>query len=305
MLVLQYIIEDSELQTLWFSRILAALVDWILVGIFVRFFMFFVPLNFIITYGILLVLYFTYCESKFKETFGKSLFRLYVTGNTDIKNTFIRNLTKVNFFILLIEFLITLFTEGDPRQRLLERYAGTTVVGGIGKIAGRKYTEIEEKIERPVERRVEKKAEKHIIGEETLARGIDILSDKRLQRLWLFAFMGTGIDWIIVAVFLYGLGFLMDLSRWNLYALFGFSTLAYLTLFDGMFKTSIGKNLLGIRVGGDINLKSAFVRNIGKVHPYLFFIELIVSLFIKLSPGQTILDNIANTNFYFERDVLA
>jgi len=99
------------------------------------------------------VIYWVYFEGKKGTTPGKHFLKLRVassTGEMDFGKAFIRNLSKIfgmgltmiifgglgsfglilsliNIF-LLIDIIIGFVTEGDPRQRFLDRIAGTTVV---------------------------------------------------------------------------------------------------------------------------------------------------------------------------------
>ena len=42
--------------------------------------------------------------------------------------SFIRNITKILSFLIIIDWLVGIVTEGDKRQKFTDRMAGTTVV---------------------------------------------------------------------------------------------------------------------------------------------------------------------------------
>jgi len=65
------------------------------------------------------------------RTVGKIIFRLRVkssAGSLTIEKYAIRNLSKIFIGFLLIDWLLGLATEGDPRQRFTERIAETYVI---------------------------------------------------------------------------------------------------------------------------------------------------------------------------------
>jgi len=64
-------------------------------------------------------------------TLGKRFFNLQVVsteGRVDFIKALIRNVSKIHILILLIDWVAGFITEGDPRQRFLDRIADTTVV---------------------------------------------------------------------------------------------------------------------------------------------------------------------------------
>ena len=106
----------------------------------------FLPLWFILAYfhpryfelisfiasGIVWFLYSGILEGITGKTVGKSLMNLKVvsiTGPNDTTKTFVRNVSKIFWYAFLpIDCIIGLATEGDPRQRLLDRVVNTTVM---------------------------------------------------------------------------------------------------------------------------------------------------------------------------------
>ena len=80
--------------------------------------------------AILIIVYFTYLEGSKGKTIGKSLMNIKVKsieGDLSYKKTFIRNLSKILWFPVLIDLLAAYFTKSSS-LRLLDKYAGTYVV---------------------------------------------------------------------------------------------------------------------------------------------------------------------------------
>jgi uncharacterized RDD family membrane protein YckC len=135
---------DQRLQDHWISRVVAAIIDaaltW-LVALIVC-----VPLIvfsylalvgwvsgtvFPLVWGLIYVLYSAMMESSGGATFGKRVMKLHViaiSGQMSMERALKRNISKIYWVALLIDLLIGFLTEGDPRQRYLDRVAGTTVV---------------------------------------------------------------------------------------------------------------------------------------------------------------------------------
>ena len=83
--------------------------------------------------GILEVLYFAILEVAWGGTIGKRLMGLTVqmtNGNKiTLDKAFIRNISKIYWLLLLLDWIIALVTPGaDRRQKYSDRMAGTTVV---------------------------------------------------------------------------------------------------------------------------------------------------------------------------------
>jgi uncharacterized RDD family membrane protein YckC len=83
--------------------------------------------------GILEVLYFAILEVAWGATIGKRLMGLTVqmtNGNKiTIDKALIRNISKIYWPLLLLDWIIALVTQGaDRRQKYTDRIAGTTVV---------------------------------------------------------------------------------------------------------------------------------------------------------------------------------
>ena len=133
----------------WILRLLAYIIDSIIIGIiaYVIFFfaiiatvftggLFFLGFYFLLFFffGILEVLYFVIMEVYWHgATFGKYFLGLQVqteNGNkVTLEKSFIRNISKILWIFLLIDWLLGIVIPGkDQRQKYTDRIAGTTVV---------------------------------------------------------------------------------------------------------------------------------------------------------------------------------
>lgn len=143
--------KDSQLQDHWIRRLVAFIIDSILVGIitFVLVviisipFMFmalatglpwylFNPLSFPFFAGILSVLYFSLMETYYGATFGKRIMNLKPTTldgqKLSLDLAFIRNVSKIYWIAVLLDTIIGLATTGDPHQKITDQVAGTTIM---------------------------------------------------------------------------------------------------------------------------------------------------------------------------------
>lgn len=142
---------DSRLQDHWIRRLVAFIIDSIIVGIGTLIIAAIIAIPFIIMAaatglpwfifnpfafpffaGILSVLYFALLESYYGWTFGKKIMSLKpikIGGqNAPLDVAFIRNISKIYWILVLIDVVIGLATQGDPHQKITDRVAGTTVV---------------------------------------------------------------------------------------------------------------------------------------------------------------------------------
>ncbi len=81
--------------------------------------------------GLLGILYWSVLEGFMGATVGKRIMNLQVVstaGPMDLPKAFLRNASKLHWVLALLDWLIGLGTEGDPRQKLTDRFAQTTVV---------------------------------------------------------------------------------------------------------------------------------------------------------------------------------
>jgi uncharacterized RDD family membrane protein YckC len=128
---------DKNLQEHWIKRFAAYFIDIIIIALvlWLIFFVFFGYQRWIETglvSGVVMILYFTVFEASASTTIGKSIMGLEVTsslGYMDVTKALIRNVTKFFWFILpFLDWVIGMATEGDPRQRFMDRVAETTVI---------------------------------------------------------------------------------------------------------------------------------------------------------------------------------
>ena len=75
--------------------------------------------------------YFVLAEALFARTIGKELMGLRVvrvdTKRVDFWSSFVRNLSKIAFILLVIDVAVGLGTHGDGYQKYSDRYIGTSV----------------------------------------------------------------------------------------------------------------------------------------------------------------------------------
>ena len=149
---------DKPLQEHWIKRIIAIIIDSIILAIAISILSIIIliptliltgtlppiPLfgsligwliGFPFAVGALSILYFSFAESIYGQTVGKRLMGLRVaTIDGRIPNlgrTLIRNISKIYWVLLLLDVIIGLATPGDPHQKYSDRIAGTTVTAAL------------------------------------------------------------------------------------------------------------------------------------------------------------------------------
>ncbi|MCK9151600.1 RDD family protein [Methanobacterium alcaliphilum] len=130
------------MKTILKKRILAFIIDFLIVTAFIWILSiilypvllmtgFFAIFNFwLLLLAILILGYFTYLESSYGRTVGKSIMGIEVKaneGDLTYQKAIIRNLSKILWFPIIIDFLASFLTKDDC-LRLLDKYAGTKVV---------------------------------------------------------------------------------------------------------------------------------------------------------------------------------
>ena len=82
--------------------------------------------------GLLYVLYFTIAESMYGGTIGKMMVGLKVTAvngeRPSLESSFIRNISKIYWVLLVLDVIGGLFIAKDPHQKYSDQIAQTTVV---------------------------------------------------------------------------------------------------------------------------------------------------------------------------------
>lgn len=142
---------DSQLQDHWIRRLVAFIIDSMIVGVLTLVIAIIIviplvlmaliaglpryvtdPLSFPFFAGILSILYFTLMETYYGTTLGKSMMNLRTVGLDGQKPTLdlalMRNVSKIYWAIVLLDTIVGLATLGDPRQKATDRIAGTIVV---------------------------------------------------------------------------------------------------------------------------------------------------------------------------------
>jgi uncharacterized RDD family membrane protein YckC/ribosomal protein S27AE len=127
---------NPALQEHWIRRFFAFVIDAAI--IFAIGLLFAIPLLFLtwawyvigFYWGLIWFLYSMFLETMFGATIGKRLISLRVVAidkNFDLMHGLVRNLSKIFGIVFLIDLIVGAATQGDPRQRLFDRIARTTV----------------------------------------------------------------------------------------------------------------------------------------------------------------------------------
>jgi uncharacterized RDD family membrane protein YckC len=138
--------KDANLQEHWIKRIIAYVIDSIIVGVVTTIILaiimlpvfirnptaFFNVLSFPFAMGLLYILYFSIAETMYGATLGKRLLGLKVVtktgGRPSFEKAFIRNITKIHGVLLLLDLIGGLITSADLHQKYTDRIANTKVV---------------------------------------------------------------------------------------------------------------------------------------------------------------------------------
>ena len=133
------ILSEGALQQHWVKRVIAILIDSIIVGIATAILGLLTDVSGIFNWlalpfvmGLTYVLYFTITESIDGYTVGKRIVNLRVETadgrKPSLQSAFIRNISKTHFLLLLLDTLGGFFTSKDNHQRYVDQIANTTVV---------------------------------------------------------------------------------------------------------------------------------------------------------------------------------
>ncbi len=135
--------QDKRLQEHWLRRLVAIIIDVIIIGIFMGIISFIIgfgvywfgfslkSLLWSSVSGVIFFLYSAFFEGFRGATIGKMLLKLEVVsvsraGPMDITKALMRNLSKIHGVLLLLDVIIAFLTDGEPKQRYLDRIANTT-----------------------------------------------------------------------------------------------------------------------------------------------------------------------------------
>lgn len=145
---------DQNVQQYWIKRILAFVIDSIIIGVVVGIVMSIVAIPRLMMYpmgyqfyqpyawfgfslfpilsGALSVGYFTFADAKWSGTLGKSLMGLKVTTDggdaPTVDKALIRNVSKIYWILLLLDLIGGLAAGSDYRKKFTDKYAGTIVI---------------------------------------------------------------------------------------------------------------------------------------------------------------------------------
>jgi uncharacterized RDD family membrane protein YckC len=135
---------DPELQRYWVRRLIAYVVDIVIVSLSTLLLALFLSIpiallallgggwgRWVFTYpvstGVVQLLYFTIMEWGLGSTVGKEIMGLRVEGARTLWRALLRNLTKLHGGLLLLDVLVGLVS-GDPRRKLTDALSETRVV---------------------------------------------------------------------------------------------------------------------------------------------------------------------------------
>ena len=140
---------DRQLQDHWLRRLVAGIIDSVLISIISWIISVltaipalllggaFVIGGFSFLHGVLFFLYAGFLEYSQRATIGKQIMNLKVTtieGNpATLDRTLIRNISKIHWILWLIDTLLGMATPGDPYQKYSDRFAKTTVTSTISR----------------------------------------------------------------------------------------------------------------------------------------------------------------------------
>ncbi len=162
--------ENKPLQKHWIKRVVAYLIDFLVSSLII-----YAPFYLIIDFrilapamiwyfpmiaGMIQVFYSAVLEYFTRKTIGKAVMNLSVeqlTQKFDMSEALIRNFSKINGILILFDWVAGMASEGDPRQRYLDRVSETTVRGAGEPIHVKEFIdehlfEEEEKEEEEVEK---------------------------------------------------------------------------------------------------------------------------------------------------------
>jgi uncharacterized RDD family membrane protein YckC len=139
---------DQKAQEYWVWRVVAIVVDWIIVYIVLGILTLIIAIpSFLVgggalfaavfgglafLWGIVFVLYFTVTESVWGASIGKHFLNLRVKSKTGTNPTFgeafVRNISKIYWLLLLLDVIVGLAVSKGYQQKYSDHLMGTTVV---------------------------------------------------------------------------------------------------------------------------------------------------------------------------------
>lgn len=127
---------NAALQEHWIRRFIAVVIDSVIIlviSFILSLFLFLFAWPWFLSWLLVSLLWWVYSfimEGLVGGTVGKKLVSLHVVatdGVMDLPRALIRNVSKIFWPLVFLDLLVGMATEGDPRQRFLDRIAHTTV----------------------------------------------------------------------------------------------------------------------------------------------------------------------------------
>ena len=140
--------KDSKAQEYWIRRLIALVVDGVIIGVILGIIFVFIAIpffliggsafmafffgGFTIAVGVVLIFYFPITESYWGASIGKRVLGLKVVSKTGSNPTFveafIRNLSKIYWLLLLLDVIVGLAVTKGYQQKYSDHFIGTSVV---------------------------------------------------------------------------------------------------------------------------------------------------------------------------------
>ncbi len=145
--------DNKPLQKHWIRRFIAYIIDFFVSSILVYIVFFVLTLGlleptmliyFPMIAGMVQVFYSAALEYTSKKTFGKAIMQLEVEPlihTFEISDSLIRNFSKLHGILVLLDWVAGMASEGDPRQRYLDRLSETTVTAAGEPLHFREFIE--------------------------------------------------------------------------------------------------------------------------------------------------------------------
>ena len=144
----QTLTKDQKAQEYWVERLIALVIDYIIVYVVLGIIALLIAIPAFLTgglglfgalfgglaflWGIIFVLYFAVTESSSGASIGKRIFHLKVVSKTGANPTFtealIRNISKIYWLLLLLDVIVGLALSKGYQQKYSDSFVGTKVV---------------------------------------------------------------------------------------------------------------------------------------------------------------------------------
>lgn len=146
---------DKNVQNHWARRLVAIIIDSAIISAALGIIALFVSVSFLVGFrltptvtfsvwwgawwgfwfdgglGVVLFLYFFLAEGLYARTIGKEIMGLRVERidgkHVDFRSSFVRNISKIYWALLLVDVLVGMGTHGEASQKWSDRFIGTKV----------------------------------------------------------------------------------------------------------------------------------------------------------------------------------